>query len=139
MGDACIPQVSTPSQTNRRYSPRREQDRAVRAVASEETALTLGTCAVERDIGTDRSRLVKEPVSRSLDAPSVDTRDLEPGERVRLIDSLEALETLEIELHELAVLREDADLLAGDEVAALDTGGEDGHGRLEWLECFARG
>lgn len=111
----------------------------MRAVSSKETALTLGTCAVVGDIGTDRGRSVKEPVSRSLDAPSMDTCDLEPGERVRLIDSLEALETLEIELHELAVLGEDADLLAGDEVAALDTGGEDGHGRLEWLECFCWG
>jgi hypothetical protein len=57
----------------------------------------------------------------------MDASDLEPRQRIGLIDRLEPLETLKIQLHEFSILCKDADLLSGEQRSASDTGGED-HG-----------
>ena len=53
--------------------------------------------------------------------------DLEVGQDFLLVRALESIKRLEIEIEDILILGEDADLLTGDERAASDASGED-HG-----------
>jgi hypothetical protein len=57
----------------------------------------------------------------------VDSSDLEPRQKICLIDTLEAVYGEEVQSEEILVLHHSSDFLTSDQTAALHAGSDDGH------------
>jgi hypothetical protein len=72
-------------------------------------------------------RVTCHPNNGKGPSPTVDPRDLEPRQKVCLIDTLEAVYGEEVQSEEILVLHHGSDFLTSDQTAALHGGSDDGH------------